>query len=92
MEQTKKLVIDEEDEFLEKPFDFSRAVPNPYYKKVTDEVTFRLGKDVIAYFKQLAEKKEMSFDRVINMYLYECMINNHEPHFPWEDEVKEYEE
>lgn len=86
MEQTKKIIIDEDDEFLEREFDFSGSVPNPYYKKLTDEVTFRLGKDVIAYFNKLAEEKEMPFERVVNMYLYECMINKHEPHFPWEDE------
>ena len=77
------------DDFIEKEFDYSRSKPNPYYKKLTDEVTFRIGKDVIAYFKKLAEEKDMPFENVINMYLYECMINEHEPHFPWEDQVKE---
>ncbi len=74
-----------DDKILEKEFDFTNAKPNPYYKKLTQEVTFRIGNDVIDYFKKLAENKGMPYDKVINMYLYECMVNKHEPHFPWED-------
>lgn len=89
MEQTKQVVVDIEDDILEKEFNFARSKPNPYYKKLTDEVTFRIGKDVIAYFDQLAKDKNMTMENVINMYLYECMINKHVPHFPWEDEASD---
>ena len=89
MDQTKEVILNTEDDILDRDFDFSKSKPNPYYKKLTDEVTFRIGKDVIAYFNKLAEEKKMPIENVINMYLYECMVNKHDPHFPWENQVSE---
>lgn len=58
---------------------------NPYYEKLTEEVTVRLSKDAIKYFEGLAKEKQVSFNRIVDIYLCECMENKREPHFPWED-------
>lgn len=66
-------------------YDFPNAVRNPYYEKLTKEVTFRLDKEAIQYFQRLADDRHISLERMLNIYLCECMENKHEPHFPWED-------
>lgn len=78
-----------ENDGTEKEFDFSKARPNPYYEKLTQELTLRIRKDAIKYFEEIAEKKKMSLDRVVSIYLCECMENKREPHFPWEDKVSD---
>ena len=42
----------ERDEFLEKEFDFSRAVKNPYAKSLKKTITINLDENIIGYFKQ----------------------------------------
>ena len=40
-------VIDEKDEFLEKEFDFSKAVKNPYAKELNNQITIKINKVAI---------------------------------------------
>jgi len=37
-------------------YDFSKSVRNPYLNKAKKQLTIRLDKDTVAYFKALAEK------------------------------------
>lgn len=41
---------------MRKEYDFTDSVRNPYAKHLRKQVTMRLGKDVIAYFKALAHE------------------------------------
>ena len=41
---------------MKKEYDFSKSVKNPYAKHLQKRVTLRLGTDVIAYFKDLADE------------------------------------
>ncbi len=75
-----------DEELLMQEFDFTNALPNPYYEKVTQEVTLRINKNALKYFEELAKERRMSLDRVVSIYLSECMQNQRVPHFPWEDE------
>ena len=40
------------DEFLEKEFDFSKAIRNPYIKELKKQVTIKISTTVIDYFKE----------------------------------------
>ena len=42
-------------------YDFSESAKNPYAKKLKKQVTIRLDEDTIAYFKYLAEQKDLPF-------------------------------
>ena len=53
-------------------YDFSESVPNPYTKRLKKQVTIRLGTDVIAYFKGMAEETGIPYQRLINLYLEDC--------------------
>jgi len=44
--------MSEKDDFLEKEFDFSKAVKNPYAKTLKKPVTINLDESVVVYFKK----------------------------------------
>ncbi|TVP59149.1 MAG: antitoxin [Halomonadaceae bacterium] len=53
-------------------YDFSDSVKNPYAKRLKKQVTIRLDEDTIEYFKLLAEKNDMPYQSLINLYLRDC--------------------
>ena len=58
---------------MKKEYDFSKSVKNPYTKHTTKQVTLRLGTDVIAYFKDLADETGIPYQNLINLYLLDCV-------------------
>ncbi|WP_019895546.1 CopG family antitoxin [Hydrogenovibrio halophilus] len=63
---------------MKQEYDFSKmkATPNPYVSKLKKPVTIRLGEDVIAYFKQMADDSGIPYQSLINLYLKDC-VNSH---------------
>jgi predicted DNA binding CopG/RHH family protein len=57
---------------MRREYDFSRARRNPYAAKLKRSVTIRLDESTIDYFKDLAEKTEIPYQTLINLYLREC--------------------
>jgi predicted DNA binding CopG/RHH family protein len=57
---------------MRKEYDFTDSVRNPYAKQLRKQVTMRLGTDVIAYFKALAQETGVPYQNLINLYLSEC--------------------
>ena len=53
-------------------YDFSKSVRNPYLNKAKKQLTIRLDKDTVAYFKSLAEKNGIPYQNLINLYLRDC--------------------
>lgn len=56
-------------------YDFS-SMPgrkNPYSRSLKKQVTIRLGEDVLAYFKGMAEESGVPYQNLINLYLRDCM-------------------
>ena len=45
---------------------------NPYAKALKKQVTIRLGADVIAYLKALADQLGIPYQSLINLYLRDC--------------------
>ena len=71
------------DEFLEKEFDFSKAVKNPYAKELKKQVTIKISPAVIEYFKAQANKVGMPYQTLINLYLLDCVNNKRELQMTW---------
>ncbi|MCH8961755.1 MAG: BrnA antitoxin family protein [Bacteroidetes bacterium] len=65
-------------------YDFSESMPNPYAKRLKKQVTIRLGVDVIAYFKGMAEETGIPYQRLINLYLQDCARNERKLKIVWE--------
>jgi predicted DNA binding CopG/RHH family protein len=57
---------------MRKEYDFSKAVRNPYAKRIKKAVTIRLEPDVISYFKSLSGETGIPYQNLINLYLLDC--------------------
>lgn len=75
--------MNERDEFLEKEFDFSKAIKNPYAKTLKKQVTINLDEKVIIYFKNKAEDTGIPYQTLINLYLKDCVTNNRNLELTW---------
>ena len=73
----------DKDEYLEKEFDFSKAVKNPYAKELKKQVTIKISPTVIDYFKDQASKVGMPYQTLINLYLSDCVNNKREIQMTW---------
>ncbi len=61
-------------------YDFSKmkARKNPYTKMLKQSVTIRLDRDTVEYFKSLAVKTGLPYQRLINLYLRDCALRRKE--------------
>ena len=57
---------------------------NPYAAKLKKSVTMRLSEDVISYFKNMAEKKGVPYQSLINLYLRDCAASHREIDISWQ--------
>jgi predicted DNA binding CopG/RHH family protein len=58
---------------------------NPYASKLKKPVTMRLGEDVIAYFKNMAEESGVPYQSLINLYLRDCVTSNKKIDINWHE-------
>ena len=64
------------DKYLEKEFDFSKAVRNPYVKELKKQVTIKMSPVVIDYFKGESMETGIPYQTLINLYLTDCVRQN----------------
>ncbi len=66
-------------------YDFAGMVGrrNPYAKRLKRQITIRLGEDVIAYFKRLAEETGIPYQNLINLYLRDCVAHQRKLSMNW---------
>lgn len=76
--------MNDRDEFLEKEFDFSKAIKNPYTKKMKKPITINLDESVISYFKSLSESAGIPYQTLINLYLRDCADSNRQLQMSWQ--------
>ena len=60
---------------MRKEYDFSKmkGQNNPYVKDLKTQITIRLDKETVEYFKGLAEKTCLPYQNLMNLYLRECV-------------------
>ncbi len=68
---------------MRKHYDFTKARPNPYAKRLKKPVTIRLDETTIAYFKALAEETELPYQSLINLYLRDCAVRERRLDLSW---------
>jgi len=66
-------------------YDFSKmkSRKNPYASKLKKQVTIRMGEDVIAYFKDMAEETSIPYQSLINLYLRDCVAQHRKIDLSW---------
>lgn len=65
-------------------YDFSDSTRNPHAKKLKKQVTIRLDEDTVAYFKDLANKKDLPYQSLINLYLRDCAQSKKDLKIEWQ--------
>jgi predicted DNA binding CopG/RHH family protein len=68
---------------MRKEYDFSKAKKNPYAKRLKQQVTIRLDKGTIEYFKGIAQDAGMPYQTLINLYLSDCAKAKRKPSIQW---------
>ncbi len=56
---------------------------NPYAKRLKQQVTIRMGIDIIDYFKQLADETGIPYQNLINLYLRDCVQSHRKLSMKW---------
>jgi predicted DNA binding CopG/RHH family protein len=68
---------------MKKQYDFSKARPNPYAKRLKKQITLRLDQPTLTYFKNMGERLGMPYQTLINMYLRDCAEHRKELRVQW---------
>jgi predicted DNA binding CopG/RHH family protein len=68
---------------MRKEYDFSKARPNPYARRLKRSVTIRLDEPTIAYFKGLAAETGIPYQTLINLYLRDCAASGRKLALHW---------
>jgi len=56
---------------------------NPYASRLKKQVTIRMGSDIIAYFKAMAQQTGIPYQNLINLYLRDCVANGRKLDLRW---------
>ena len=70
---------------MRKEYDFAsmKGRRNPYTKHLKQQITIRLGVDVLEYFKALADETGIPYQNLINLYLRDCVVSGRRPTLKW---------
>jgi predicted DNA binding CopG/RHH family protein len=68
---------------MRKEYDFSKAVANPYLKKLRKQISIRIDTDTIEYFKNEAQATGIPYQNLINLYLSDCAVHEKKLTVAW---------
>ncbi|MDZ4812000.1 MAG: BrnA antitoxin family protein [Pseudomonadota bacterium] len=68
---------------MRKEYDFSAAKKNPYAAQLRKQITIRLDKDSITYFKSVSEEIGIPYQSLINLYLRDCASSHRKLNLSW---------
>ncbi len=60
-----------------------KSRPNPYAKQLKQQITIRLDIDVVEYFRNMSEELDIPYQKLINMYLKDCIQEHRKLHLKW---------
>ena len=68
---------------MRKQYDFSQARKNPYARRLKKQITLRIDRPTIEYFRHLSEKSGIPYQTLINLYLRECAVQRRTLSMEW---------
>ena len=68
---------------MRKEYDFTKARANPYARRLKRPITLRLEEETITYFKRLAQRMELPYQSLINLYLRDCATSGRRLRLAW---------
>ncbi len=69
---------------MKKEYDFSNSIKNPYIKKLKKQISIRIEKETVEYFKKLALEIDIPYQNLMKQYLRECAYNKLKPNIHWQ--------
>jgi predicted DNA binding CopG/RHH family protein len=69
---------------MKSKYDFSKGKKNPYAKRLKQQVTIRLAKDTISYFKEQGQKTGLPYQNLIDLYLSDCAQHQKKLSLHWD--------
>ena len=57
---------------MREEYDFTDAQPGRFSGRGKQQITIRIEKETLAYFKSLAEETSVPYQTLINLYLTDC--------------------
>lgn len=69
---------------MRKEYDFGKSIKNPYAKRVKKQISIRIEKNTIDYFKELSEETGIPYQNLINAYLTDCANRHLKPKLEWQ--------
>jgi uncharacterized protein (DUF4415 family) len=70
---------------MRKEYDFPKAKRNPYTKLLKKQITIRIDKETIEYFKALSGETGIPYQNLINLYLRNCAAEHKKLSLRWEN-------
>jgi uncharacterized protein (DUF4415 family) len=68
---------------MRKEYDFSNAKPNPYVKKLKQQVAVKIDAPIVEYFKKQANALGMAYQNLIGLYLADCIATKKTVKVSW---------
>jgi len=70
---------------MKKEYDFTKMKgrKNPYASRLKKQVTIRMGVDIIDYFKAMSEETGIPYQKLINLYLRDCVESHKTLKLSW---------
>jgi len=70
---------------MKREYDFSKMkeIPNPYKEKVKRSIGINLSPEVIDYFKKMSAETTIPYQRLIDMYLLDCVKKQRKLNLQW---------
>lgn len=63
-------------------YDFSKGIKNPYVAQLKKQATISIDANVAEYFKKQEKETGISYQKLINLYLEDCV--KHARKLKWE--------
>jgi len=68
---------------MRKEYDFSKGRRNPYAARLKRQVTIRLDKQTIGYFREVSQETGIPYQTLINLYLRDCAASRKRLSLAW---------
>ena len=75
---------DVERDTMREEYDFSDGVKNPYAESLKTQMTIRIRRSTIDYFKQESLRIGIPYQTLINMYLDDCAAKERKLTLRWD--------
>lgn len=68
---------------MRREYDFTKSRKNPYAAQLKKQITIRLDKDSLIYFKVISEEVGIPYQSLINLYLRDCAASRRKLNLDW---------